>query len=104
MSTPFGNKPDAPAAPAKAAPSPLPSPSSSPKSKRVRSSRHRATMNKTGARLLDTFAAALIGWLWAGWGARWTGVQMSDGLLTSLGGCMYRHCRVGPGQRGSTMT
>lgn len=42
-------------------------------------------MNKTGARLLGFFAGTLIGWLWNGWGAPATGVQMSDGLLTALG-------------------
>lgn len=46
----------------------------------------RSPMNKTGARILGSFVAALIAWLWAGWGAPATGVQMGDALLTSLGG------------------
>jgi hypothetical protein len=45
-------------------------------------------MNKTGARILGGFAAALISWIWSGWFEPWTGVAMGDAMLTSLGGAM----------------
>lgn len=43
-------------------------------------------MNKTGARILGGFVAAVIAWVWAGWGEPLTGVEMGDALLTSMGG------------------
>lgn len=47
---------------------------------------HRRGMTKTGARILGGFAAALVAWLWSGWGEPATGVSMGDAMLTSLGG------------------
>lgn len=67
-------------------PSPLPAkPSPRPKPKRETS---RVGMNKTGARILGGFAAALISWIWSGWFEPWSGVAMGDAMLTSLGGAM----------------
>lgn len=59
-----------------------------PPSKRRKAATHRAAMNKTGARILGGFAAALISWIWSGWFEPWTGVAMGDAMLTSLGGAM----------------
>lgn len=45
-------------------------------------------MNKTGARILGGFSAALIEWVWNGWFATWTGVKLEGAILTCLGGAM----------------
>lgn len=43
-------------------------------------------MNKTGARILGGFFAALIAWLWSGWGEPATGVALGSTMATTLGG------------------
>ena len=58
------------------------------KSRPAGSRRRRHPMNKTGARILGGFAAALISWIWSGWFEPLTGVAMGDAMLTSLGGAM----------------
>jgi len=70
-----------------AVPASPPIPKSRPKQQTNRSAA-RPGMNKTGARILGGFAAALISWIWSGWFEPWTGVAMGDAMLTSLGGAM----------------
>lgn len=61
-------------------------PAATKKPPRQKPKAHRAGMNKTGARILGGFVAALIAWIWGGWGEPATGVPLGDAMATTLGG------------------